>query len=608
MNFKSFFSELKRRNIYRVAVVYGITGWVIVQIASVAANTFGAPPWVMKMIITLILLGFPIAMVMTWAFEVTPEGVRKTKPAENETAETKTGSEQYFWVSISVVVVLLFGGWWYLTMEPPENTKSATPQNITDRSIAVLPFENHGGEGKADPLARGIHDDLLTRLSNISDLRVISRTSVEKYRNTDIDIPAIADSLNVRWILEGGVLEVGDQVKVNAQLINPKNDSHVWAKDYQRELTADNFFAIQGNITREIANTLQARLSANEQKRIAGAPTDNLDAYRLYVRGRSNLNSRSKEGMQKAVGYFQQAIQQDSTYALAWAGLADAIGLFNNKSYASPNRPLPDYEKTVRRAVELDPNLAEAQASIGFFHFDQYNGPAALKHLKRATELKPSYAQAHHWLGLLFLHIGRPKPALQHLRLATDLNPNHFAAHGVLVQCLMANHQYKEALGVQEVIRDKELYPESWGSNKLYNALIQIHLNNYDKAINISDQMRLASDDPIPIQAANVFQILAYIAQGDTASAHQLAKEVGRPDIFSENFFIQAAMGKIDTLYSNISGSVTENGRLNLGIRYYFPNQLRSFRNDPRFEELIKKMNRHWSLNPDGSLPKETNS
>jgi len=606
MGFKSIFRELKRRNIYKVAVTYAITGWIILQISTSVFPALEFPEWTTQFVIILVLIGFPVALVFAWAFEITPEGLKRTRevPAAESIAH-QTGKQLNYWIigllSLAFVLLLAERIWWAGSYQ---STSSAPTQNITDRSIAVLPFTNHGGEGQADPLAKGIHDDLLTRLSNISDMRVVSRTSVEKYRDTKMDIPAIADSLDVRWILEGGVLEVGDQVKVNAQLIDPLKDSHIWAKDYQRKLTADNFFAIQGNITREIAHALQARLSANEQKRISGAPTDNLEAYRLYVKGRTNLNIRSEEGMRKAVDYFQRAIREDSTYALAWSGLADAIGLFREKEYASPERPLPDYEKTARKALELDPDLAEAHASMGLFYSMNYNGPVALKHLQRAVELKPSYAQAHHWLGWLLLYLGRPNPALEHLRIATDLNPNHSAAYAVLIWCLLANQQYEEALSVQRHIKEQGLYPESDVSIKSRDLLIHFHLKHYDRLRTISDQVRSESDDPPGW--ASVFPIFTYLVEGDTAAARQFAKELGKPEIMTENLFILAAMGENDVFYSKLDNRpLGETNISNLGTRYFFPDLFRSFREDPQFDKLIQKFNTYWGLNPDGSIPEE---
>lgn len=267
----------------------------------------------------------------------------------------------------------------------------------SDRPIAVLPFGTIGTT-EVPPFTDGIHGDLLTRLSRLSGLQVISRTSVLPYRDTDTPIRQIARELGVRWVLEGEVQEAGDQVQVNTRLVDAQADQQVWARDYRRDLTAESLFDIQGDITEKIARSLKAELTPEEKRQVEQRPTDNLAAYRLYAQGRGNLDQRTEEGIRQALDYFQRAIEQDPDYALAWAGLTDALSLFAFYGFTPPD-DAPDPMGAARRAVDLDPKLGEARTSLGIHHAIRHEGPAALQELSRAVGLAPSYAEAHIWLG-----------------------------------------------------------------------------------------------------------------------------------------------------------------------------------------------------------------
>jgi len=614
----SFFSELKRRNIYRVAVVYGITGWVIVQIASIAANAFRAPSWVMKMIITLILLGFPVAMVLTWAFEVTPEGVQKTRPTQNETEDTTTQNEQYFWISTALVIVLLFGGWWYLTMEPTKNTRSAGPQNITNRSMAVLPLKSVSGSDDPLPLAAGLHDDLLTRLANVGDLKVISRTSVEKFRGTELTLPAIADSLGVKWILEGQVQKGGNKVQINAQLIDPSTDTHIWAETYQRDLNAADIFAIQGAIAREIAGALQAELSAGEQDRIAGAPTSDLSAYKLYVRGRNLYNQATtrNEAIQSAY-YFGKALQQDSTFALAWAGLADILGAGINGISAPDSLNIPDVtqKQAAQRALDLAPDLAEAHSAMGTYYSDFYNknAPAALYHYRKAIELKPSYAETHQNIGSLLLAIGKPKESLEHLQLSEELDPNHLRVQVAIYDALMVNKQYKKALEIARKYRRE--YPDISGH---LAAVVRnlVHLDRYEEAERLTQKGIRQTERFYDEYLLRTYLIAIKAVTGDIAEAQEQLAKLNNMEIRSEikdyAYALQptayAALGNIDAAFEAYDNVQDWPYFSHVEIRYdYFPAARSKLKEDPRHKELRREINRYIGLNPDGSLPEEPN-
>ena len=452
------FRELKRRNVYRVAVTYAAAAFVTLQAAELVfpATTLEG---LYDELVVLAFVGFPIALVVAWAFELTPEGVRRTpeaepsgegpEPAPPDRSPSRRAPGAL--VGLGVVAAAGVGAWYLLGAGGEPASRAAGPADTArsapragPRSIAVLPFENMGGE-ESEQFTRGFHDGLLTRLFNVSGLKVISRTSVLQFRETELPLPAIADSLGVKWVMEGGVQRMGDQLQVNAQLIDPRTDTHAWAQSYRRDLTTEDLFAIQGELTKRIARSLEAELSPAEVERIDRCPTEDMGAYRLYVRGRSQLNSRTSEGMRKALGYFRRAIEQDSGYALAWSGLADALGLAPLYLDSLPT-DAPDQETAARRALDLAAGLAEAHASVGYVRFLDRRGPEALLELERAVRLKPSYAQAHHWLGYLLMTMGRLDEAGDHVRLAVELDPGHASARGVLALLYQAEGNPGEAL------------------------------------------------------------------------------------------------------------------------------------------------------------------
>ncbi len=598
MDLKSFFSELKKRNIYRVSVVYAITAWVLVQVASIATDTFGAPPWVMKMIITLILLGFPITLVVTWAFEVTPDGIRKMGPKSGNNQDY----ENTFWIGVSVVVLILFGGWWYLTMGP--NNKQAASQNISDYSIAVLPLKSISSRDEPLPLAEGLHDDLLTRLANVSDLKVISRTSVEKFQGSELTLPAIADSLNVKWILEGNVQKGAAKVQINAQLIDPSTDTHIWAETYQRELNAQDIFAIQGAIAREIADALQVELSAGEQDRITGAPSGDLEAYRLYAQGRQELAHRTygiDEHVKKATEYFHKAIKLDSTFALAWSGLADAAAnYYGTRSDTLSFLPV-DQETAAKRALELNPNLAEAHTSMGHVKLKNMNAPAAREQLERAIELKPSYWEAHHLLGELYYKIMRPKQALNHIKIATELNPQHTRARHLLYDAY--NTIGKPEKSLKEARLQKKMGLEhAVAIGGEVRALMD--LQKHEQA------QRLAKENLKTIMGPwfKAYLIQITTAQGDTLTAQNYLADLKASDLAPRYLAwgywgigkTQKAIEKYQQLKPNdwkYPGAM--DGLRRLGKKYP------DIQDSSEYNELIQRFYEAWNLNPNGSFPDE---
>jgi TolB-like protein/lipoprotein NlpI len=423
MNPENFFSELKRRNVYKVAVAYAVVGWVIAQIATQIFPFLEIPNWIVRLVIVLIAIGFPIALIIAWAFEATPEGIKRTEVAD--ATPTTRSHKRHAWIFVVIVgaalsVALFFMGRYTARNGTPRQSEAAT--TLPQKSIAVLPFDNLSRDPDNAYFAEGVQDEILTRLAKVADLKVISRTSTQRFKSAPSDLREIAKQLGVMHIVEGSVQKANDQVRVNVQLINALSDAHLWADTYDRKLT--DIFSVESEIAKTIADTLQAKLSGSEKQMMAAASTTDTTAYELYHKGRSLWEKRSGDNIPKAIAYYQQAIARDPNYALAYAGLASAYIIL--PFWAGTDR-LDAYSKAedaALKALHLDSNLAEAHLALGKVYFWKIDLAASLREYQRAVELKPNDATAHHWLGNDALAaFGRFEEAISEVKRAVELDP-----------------------------------------------------------------------------------------------------------------------------------------------------------------------------------------
>src|SRR5438876_6990869 len=307
MNPKNFFAELKRRNVYKVAVAYAVVGWLVVQISSTVLPTFHAPEWVVQTLVVLVALGFPIALVIAWAFELTPEGLKRTEDVDRAT-EKRGKSHAWIYVvasgaAISMALFVL-GRYTATNTTSGAHTAAITVASIPQKSIAVLPFENLSDDKNAAYFADGIQEEILTKLASIADLKVISRTSTAKYKSKPEDLKTVSQQLGVATVLEGSVQKAADKVRVNVQLIDARADSHLWAKSYDRDMK--DVFAVESEVAQEIADSLQAKLSPAEANTLAAAPTKDPQAYDLFLR--AEHEERLAENSLRPESYEQAAI------------------------------------------------------------------------------------------------------------------------------------------------------------------------------------------------------------------------------------------------------------------------------------------------------------
>src|SRR6266480_2047694 len=314
----NFFSELKRRNVYKVAVAYAVVGWVIAQIATQIFPFLEIPNWVVRLVIVLIAIGFPIALVIAWAFEATPEGIKRTDDVDLNAAAR--APKKHAWIYVVVIGAAFSIGLFFVGRYSVRNTASAAGTELSAKSIAVLPFDNLSRDPDNAFFAEGVQDEILTRLAKVADLKVIARTSTQRFKSAPENLPDIAKQLGALNILEGSVQKVNDQVRVNVQLINALTNAHLWAEIYDRKLT--DIFAVESDIAKTIADTLQARLTGNERSAISHAPTEDPVAHELYLKGHHFWGLRG-DNLPRAIEFYNQAIARDPNYALAYAGLGE---------------------------------------------------------------------------------------------------------------------------------------------------------------------------------------------------------------------------------------------------------------------------------------------
>ena len=419
-----FLRELRRRNVIRVAAAYAIVAWLLIEVASVVLPTFKAPDWIMPVFTFFVALGFPFALIFAWAFELTPEGLKRERDVDRAASiVSRTGRKLDFVIIAVLSVAVMFFTLDKFVWDGDQKEDAKVSPVKSRKSVAVLPFENISGDESNDPFTIGVHDDLLTHLSKIASIRTISRTSVLRYRNTTKSIAEIASELGVATIVEGGVQRSGDRVRINAQLIDANTDEHLWAETYDRQLTAANIFAIQTEIATAIAAALRTTLSPEEQRNIATVPTENLEAYEAYQLGRQAMERRTTKSVAAAIDLFTKATTIDANFAQAWAGLADSYRVMARISGQNVDDLNQKAFAALDRALHIDDQLSETQTALAVVLEIQGDSAGAMLAIERALKLDPNNADAVFRYADLLHDTGHIEQSLLEWEKAAQLDP-----------------------------------------------------------------------------------------------------------------------------------------------------------------------------------------
>jgi len=511
----SFFTELKRRNVLRVAAAYAVVAWIIIEAGSVLLPTFGASESAFQIYVVVVIAGFLAALVLAWVFELTSEGVKLEKNVDRSQSVTAQTGRKLDFTIIGLLIVALAVSI-TLNITGIRNDEQIAAASVDHLSIAVLPFESLSTDPDNELFAVGIHDDLLTRLANVGALKVISRTSVLEYRDRTKNIRQIGEELGVGTVLEGTVQRVGNNVRINAQLIDASTDEHLWAKTYDRQLNLQNIFQIQSEISSEIAHALKATLTTEEQTRLASVPTESMGAYSLYVQGRSNLYQRRLETIQRAREQFEQATEIDPNFAEAYAGLAESVLLlFNNHAAVSREEMITVAETALDKALSLDPGLADAYASLGLLKnkiWDETRTGPGLEEAEaaylRAIELNPNHAQAYMWFAAVRTSQLRFNEAIDLYHQSLRVDPLGRIPYANLPGLYAQMDQNNEALALY--VQAVDVHPE-WPTAYLNLSAQLFGLGRLDEGIAWGMRGRELSTDPL---AGGVLSA-AYVDLGD---------------------------------------------------------------------------------------------
>src|SRR5216110_1382102 len=416
MNLRNFFVDLKRRNVYKVAIAYAVIAWLLMQIATQVFPFLEIPNWAIRLVIMLLALGFPIALIIAWAFELTPEGLKRTEFADE--LPTKAPRNRGW-----IFVVILAGAISVSVFFLGRYTSSKQSAELPAKSIAVLPFDNQNRDPDTDYLSDGIPESIIHSLSQLPQLRVMARSTVFSYKGKDVDPRKVGHDLGVGAVVMGRLLQQGDNLTIRTELVNVSDGTELWGQQYNRKVA--DVFAVQEEIAKEISENLRLRLSGAERQKLAKRPTENLKAFQYYMQGLSFAQRRTREDLLTAISYYDRAIEEDRNYALAYAGFADAYANLGAYGYIAPIDGTRKTEKAAREAVALDENLAESHAALALDHiaFAPSNFQLGDRELRRAIELSPSLALAHGYLAFSLARQGRLDESLQEMLKARELDP-----------------------------------------------------------------------------------------------------------------------------------------------------------------------------------------
>jgi len=572
----SVFRELQRRKVIRVAGVYLVASWLLLQIAATVAPILSLPHWFEELVFALLALGFPIALIFAWAFELTPDGVKR------DTGATEPGRGRIF--DYAILAVIALGAIWLLW---PDIDKAPATNATLDPSVAVLPFANLNNDEENAPFAAGIHSDLLTQLARIKSLRTVSRTSMLRYRDSDMSVPEIAEELDVATILEGGVQRAGLSVRINVTLIDAVADEPLWTEVYDRELTAANVFAIQSEIARAISDQLRVTLSNDDLRRLDTVPTNSIDALESYFVGKQMLDERTVQSLTDAAEYFEAAVKLDPDFALGWSGLADAYMLLPEYS-SSVDRDMIERRarEGVLRALELDPELPEVRATEAWYQLRFYDWAGAERIFREALAVAPDNTNALHWLSHTLSWQGRHDEAVAMARRALEVEPESNIMRSNLAYILIDASLFEEGLRIAAITR--KLRPEhTIQLRNLYLHELRAGRSDHAAASFVTYVTVTGGDGAAARQIGDMF--VAYAERGEVNYVSQ--EMIGVTQLGSEDLAqVLASVGDADGTIAALRAAAAEHS----GSRSVFSMKINPgydfIRDDPRFVALLEEV------------------
>jgi len=574
----NFFAELKRRNVYKVAVAYAVVAWLVIQAASIILPTFEAPPWVMKAFVVLLALGFVLAVFISWAFEMTPEGMKRTADVSaDEVRSFPYWSKRKFAAFLIGVAVVAAGLLAYQLLRTPGSTIAPGASN---KSIAVLPLLNESGNPQDEYFSDGLSEELIAALAQIRELKVIGRSSSFRFKERKEETKTIGEKLGVATLLEGTVRKQGDRVRIVAELINAADGIELWSRTFDRELK--DIFAVQQEIANAVASSLKVTLLGADERPVATQATKNSEAYNAYLQGNFYFQRRNFADYARAVGFFDKAIQLDPQYALAYAKRSEAWTLIGDLKGQGPKEAWVNAKRDAEKAIALDPSAAETHAALGWVRFFvEWKFAEGLSELTRAKELSPANPTANDLLARMIVYIGKRDEAEKQARQAVELDPLAASPQINLARVLWYQGKLAEADAVAR--KSVELQPTA-ASSRRWQVLIAIARGDGETALR---EAKMEPDDNYRRFELAVAQFARKDqAAADAALADLIANKQG---VFYQIAQVYAVRGEKDKAFEWLQISFDEHDTGMLGL--LVDPLIRDLRDDPRYKALVAKMN-----------------
>ena len=576
MKASNFFAELKRRNVYKVAVAYVVVGWALAQGIAQVFPVFDIPNWAVRLMVLAIVIGFPIALVIAWAFELTPEGIKRTEDVD---PAVDSRAKSHAWIYVVIVAALLSISLFFLGRFTARNSTGASSNEFPAKSIAVLPLLNESGDPRDEYFSDGLSEELIAALAQIRGLKVIGRSSSFRFKDRKEEPKAIGEKLGVSTLLDGTVRKQGDRVRIVAELVNAADGIQLWTRTFDRELK--DIFAVQEEIARAVAESLKVTLlGAQDRPGQRGAPSS-VEAHNAYLQGHFHFQRRNLEDYRKAVSYFDQAIRLDPDYALAYAERSEAwtfIGDLTGQREPAWSKARTDAEK----AVAIAPALAEAHAALGWVRFFiDWKFAEGLSELKRAKELSPANPTANDLLARVIVYLGRVDEAERQARHAVELDPLSVIAQGNLARVLLFAGKLDEADAAAR--KAAELQPASASSHR-WQVVVAVLRGDRETALR---EAQLEPDE-----GYRRFELaLAQQLQGDRQAADAALADLianGRDQLAYQIAEVYAVRGEKDKAFEwlQIAFDDHDTGTLALLVDPL----LRGLRDDPRYKNLLAKL------------------
>ena len=580
MNPKKFFAELQRRNVYKVAVAYGVVSWLLIQIATQVFPFFDIPNWATRLVIILLLFGFPVALVLAWAYELTPEGLLRTEEADSKNSTTRRTGRKLEFVIIGVLVAVI-------AIMAFHHYRPAKPRSVADvpqKSIAILPFLDLSETRDQEYFTDGITEQIIDSLAHVHGLFVVARTTAFSFKNKNMDIREVGRQLGVNHVLEGSVRHGTGKVRVVAQLIDVANGFHLWSETY--DSTEKDLLSLQSDVARKVASALQIELHLAEATQLAKPLTQNPEAYDCYLRGRYLLEKRTVDSTQKGRALFQEAVVKDPRFALGHAGIADSYILLGKLGAISSTEVSTRVWPVVSSALALDENLAEGYVSRGILLTDfEWNWPAAEADFRKALEINSNSASAHHWYARHLAEIARFEEAMGEIGTAEKLDSLDPAILTSKAKILCAARRYDEAIAQCGKTLDLE---GNFGQAVSILAQAHVHNHQYPEGIEAAKKyVELSSGSGW----AKLELAYAYAAAGNKTESDRIVNEVtSQPEPFSpyDMATICACWRDTNGAFHWLEKAIEQRSVDVIWIRV--DPRLDPVRSDPRFAEVLARL------------------